>query len=291
MFSVPLLWVQAADDIKGLDAQPLEEQQKLLKSLLRQRNIHDTAHLHTLLPLYVGQRVRLTEKLSAEHRFVQEAEGTLICVVTDPDESQDLTQGEVALRYCPQGCWVCFDDCKAAPLAEKLADKVHPSALDALRRLVALRPGIARPEKGNDSQSVNERLVFVPAVTRTFSCMIAGRKWTIRRRQVPLTSAMDRTIQSSQGKTFRGALTGDMGNMNTDRDSFWSAMYVLLSRVTRMDDLLVLRCPPKSFFDDGPPAYLKRFLEQLHGADGKLAAGRRKGDALIMKYGWKVPGE
>ena len=108
---------------------------------------------------------------------------------------------------------------------------------------------------------------------------------------MPLTSAMDRTIQSSQGKTFRGALIGDMGNMNTDRDSFWSAMYVLLPRVTRMDDLLVLRCPPKSFFDDGPPAYLKRFLEQLHGADGKLAAGRQKGDSLIAKYGWKVPGE
>ena len=188
------------------------------------------------VPLYVGQRVRLAEKLFAEHRFVQEAEGTLICVVTDPEESQDLTQGEAALRYCPQGCWVCFDDCKAAPLAEKLADKVHPSALDALRRLAALRPGIARPKKDDDAQAVHERLVFVPAVTRTFSRMTAGRKWTIRRRQVPLTSAMDRTIQSSQGKTFRGALIGDMGNMNTDRDSFWSAMYVLLSHVTRMDD-------------------------------------------------------
>ena len=173
---------------------------KLLRSLLRQWNIHDTAHLHTLLPVYVGQRVRLTEKLSAEHRFVQEAEGTLICVVTDPEESQDLTQGEVALRYCPQGCWVCFDDCKVAPLADKLSDKVHPSTFDALRRLAALRPGIARPEKADDAQTVNERLVFVPAVTRMFSRTIAGRKWTIRRRQVPLTSAMDRTIQSSQGK-------------------------------------------------------------------------------------------
>ena len=79
--------------------------------------------------------------------------------------------------------------------------------------------------------------------------------------------------------------------MNTDRDSFWSAMHVLLSHVTRMDDLLVLRCPSKSFFDDGPPAYLKRFLEQLHGADGKLAAGRQNGDSLIAEYGWKAPGE
>ena len=28
LFSVPLLWIQAADDIKGLGAQPKEEQEK-----------------------------------------------------------------------------------------------------------------------------------------------------------------------------------------------------------------------------------------------------------------------
>ena len=89
--------------------------------------------------------------------------------------------------------------------------------------------------------------------------MIAGRNWTIRRRQVPLTSALDRTIQASQGKAFREGLIGDMGNLNTDRDAFWSAMYVLLARATRMEDML-LRCPPKSFFDEGPPAYLTNFL-------------------------------
>ena len=31
LFSVPLLWIQAADDIKGLDAQPKEEQEKVSK--------------------------------------------------------------------------------------------------------------------------------------------------------------------------------------------------------------------------------------------------------------------
>ncbi len=71
------------------------------------------------------------------------------------------------------------------------------------------------------------------------------------------------------GKAFRGGLIGGMGNLNTDRDAFWSAMYVLLSRVTRMEDMLLLRCPPKSFFDAGPPAYLKSFLQKLHDKDGK----------------------
>ena len=284
-FSVPLLWIQAADDIKGLDAQPKEEQEKVLKALLRTWNVHDTAHLHTLWPAYPGQRVRLLEKISADHRVVQESEGTVIAIVPDPAEVQDLTTGEVALQYCPQGVWVCFDDCKAAPLTGKLEGKINASAREALWRLTALHSSSAK--KPDDKiGKVHERLVFIPAVTRTFSRMIAGRKWTIRRRQVPLTSALDRTIQSSQGKTFRGKVLVDMGNLNTDRDSFWSALYVALSRATRMEDLLVFRCPPKSFFDDGPPAYLKSFLYELHGPDGKIAGGRQKGEELIAKYGW-----
>ena len=80
-----------------------------------------------------------------------------------------------------------------------------------------------------------------------------------------------------------------MANRNNTRDDFWSALYVLLSRATRMEDMLLLRCPPKSFFDEGPPAYLKEFLRNLHGEDGKLAAGQREGDELIRKYGWRVP--
>ena len=72
--------------------------------------------------------------------MVQESEGTVIIVVPDPAEVQDLTTGEVALQYCPQGVWVCFDDCKVAPLAGKLESKIDPSAREALWRLIALHP-------------------------------------------------------------------------------------------------------------------------------------------------------
>ena len=129
LFSVPLLWIQAADDIKGLDAQPKEEQEKVLKALLRTWNVHDTAQLHTLWPAYPGERVRLLEKISSDHRVAQESEGIVIMVVPDPAEVQDLTTSEVALQYCPQGVWVCFDDCKVAPLAGKLESKIDPPQL------------------------------------------------------------------------------------------------------------------------------------------------------------------
>ena len=71
-------------------------------------------------------------------------------------------------------------------------------------------------------------------------------------------------------------LVGGMGNLNIDPDAFWSAMYVLLSRAAPMKDLHLLRCLPKSFFDAGPPAYSKRFLQKLHGGDGKLQQVDRK---------------
>ena len=115
--------------------------------------------------------------------MVQESEGTAIVVVPDPAEVQDLARGEVALQYCPQGVWVCFDDCKVAPLAGKLESNIDPSAREALRRLIALRPSST---KGPDDKINNAhgRLAFVPAVTRAFSRMIVGGKWTIQRRQV-----------------------------------------------------------------------------------------------------------
>ena len=92
-------------------------------------------------------------------------------VVPDPAEVQDLTTGEVALQYCPQGVWVCFDDCKVAPLAGKLESKIDLSAREALWRLIALH---SSSTKGPDDKikNVHDRLVLVPAVTRTFSRMI-----------------------------------------------------------------------------------------------------------------------
>ena len=177
-----------------------------MTALLRHWNIHETGHLHTLLPAYVGQRVRLTEKISADHRLVQEAEGTVVHIVLDPEECLEAESGEVALKYCPVGIWVCFDDCNEVPLASHLVDKIEPSAREALWRLNSPDP---TSSKGPDSKvkPVHERMAFVPAVTRTFSRMIFGRKWSIKRRMVPLTSALDRTIQSSQGKRFVAELS------------------------------------------------------------------------------------
>ena len=117
--------------------------------------------------------------------------------------------------------------------------------------------------------ALRQRLVFVGAVQRTFKRELAGTKWTVTRRQVPLASALDRTVQSSQGLTFRKGVLADLGCLaGANRDDHWLSVYVMLSRATSLDDLLLLRLPDLSFFGQGPPPYLREFLEMLHRAGG-----------------------
>ena len=98
----------------------------------------------------------------------------MVHIVPDPEECLEAESGEVALKYCPVGIWVCFDDCNEVPLASHLCDKIDPSAREALWRLNSPDP---TSSKGPESKvkPVHERMAFVPAVTRTFSRMIFGR--------------------------------------------------------------------------------------------------------------------
>ena len=102
-----------------------------MKAILRHWNSHDTGHLHTLLPAYAGERVRLTENISADHRLVQEAEGTVVHIALYPEECIEAVRGEVALTYCPVVIWVCFDDCKETPLAIQIYGNIEPCARGA----------------------------------------------------------------------------------------------------------------------------------------------------------------
>ena len=156
----------------------------MLKGLLRTWNIHETAHLLTMLPIYPGARVRLTEKLSAYDWVVQDSEGIVLAIAPDPAEDQDMTLPSVTLTHCPLGAWVCMDSCRTTPLADNLADKIDHSALEALWRLVCRDPSEKFTADPN-VKPVHQRVILVPAVTRTFNRSIAGKKWSVRRRQLP----------------------------------------------------------------------------------------------------------
>ena len=75
-----------------------------------------------MLLLHAGQRLKLTEKISPEDRLVQEATGTVLRVVLDPNEPnpQPDEHDNIVLKYMPLGVWMHMDACVTAPLAQEL---------------------------------------------------------------------------------------------------------------------------------------------------------------------------
>ena len=50
------------------------------------------------------------------------------------------------------------------------------------------------------------------------------------------------------------------GQNPTRNDDYWLHMYVMLSRATRLDDILLARAPDIDFLKQGPPESLARAL-------------------------------
>ena len=53
------------------------------------------------------------------------------------------------------------------------------------------------------------------------------------------------------------------GTHPLDPEDWWLDLYVMLSRATRLDDILLIRAPPVDFLLRGPPASLKHQLARF----------------------------
>ena len=73
------------------------------------------------------------------------------------------------------------------------------------------------------------------------------------------------------------------GGQNPTRDdNYWLHMYVMLSRATRLDDILLARAPDVDFLKQGPPSSLARALAMF----AKRTDGcRRKAEKLAAELG------
>ena len=66
-------------------------------------------------------------------------------------------------------------------------------------------------------------------------------------------------------------------------DDWWLDLYVMLSRATRLEDLLLLRGPPSSFLLRGPPADMK---QQLASFSARAEVCRASARELAMQLGF-----
>ena len=63
----------------------------------------------------------------------------------------------------------------------------------------------------------------------------------------------------------------------------WLDLYVMLSRATRLEDLLVMRAPESDFLLRGPPASLKNQLKKFAK---RTEENRRIAEALAEELGF-----
>ena len=73
-----------------------------------------------------------------------------------------------------------------------------------------------------------------------------------------MTHAAFFTSTGSQGPTLRKGTVVDCARLpEMDDNNWWLQLYVMFSRVTSLDDLLLLRPPPRDVLECGPPKAIR----------------------------------
>ena len=254
----PLYLIQAAD--RAQPPMPRADAAKLMNHYIP----HDTGGMHGILAMHLGVRVRLTELIDKRHGLVKDAEGTVVRVEADPRDqdaidaaSADRESRDIYLRYPPLCLWLRMHKYAIAPCGRILEEEC---------------PGQFA------SAQVNSLYFLAPITTST---PFEWRGYVVQRSGFPLTHAAVRTSTACQGKTMDAGVVVDCGRIETGshpmkEDNWWLHLYVMLSRATSLEDLLLLRAPSVDFLLRDPPADLRARLEifQRHADATRTRAGR-----------------
>ena len=182
----------------------------------------------------------MLEHLDLKRKLVKDAEGEIVHVAINPRDEEEVERAKAEnrpayLRYLPFGVWVRMDKYKAAPFCERLAE--HAEGIDV---------------------SDTARLVFIEPQT---SSPFDFRKHKVTRTGLQISHANVLTSTACQGRTMHQGVIVDAGYKDADdMDGLWLHLYVMLSRATTSDNLLMLRDPGLDFLSRGPPADLAKRL-------------------------------
>ena len=238
----PLFLLQAADH--AVPHMPTD----IAKKLMNKANPKDTGMMHGMLAVHLGMRVRLLDALDRNKVLVKDAEGEVVRIEVNPmdqeavDEAMANGGGTVYLRHVPFGIWLRMDKYSDAPFCKRL------QRLD-----------------GSLDPADTQRLVFVEPTT---SEPFIFRNYKITRTGFTLSHARAITATACQGRTFRLGVVIDCGRHEggstaKEDEDWWLDLYVMLSRATRLDDLLLIRPPPADFLLRGPPKDLQKQLAKF----------------------------
>ena len=78
------------------------------------------------------------------------------------------------------------------------------------------------------------------------------------------------------------------GIRGTSDDEWWLNLYVMFSRVTKMEDMLILRPPPRELLERGPPAAVRQALQLFDVRERESVADAEK---LAHRFGIQLPNQ
>jgi hypothetical protein len=254
---VPLVFLQAVDECNTIDREGAMR-------LLNVPNLHNTGHIHGVLPAHIGMRVRFTVKVNSRLGLVQEQRATIVAFAFKDEDSQRYQvcrAGDVFRpKFLPAGVWLLVDDFTESPIADDMAGIVFEALV---------RPGLH---------------LYTP-IEATFTWR-SSDVHTVRRTGFALTHEKFLTSTASQGQTIRTGATIDCaraqssGRTGMSDDDWWLHLYVLFSRCTCMDNMLLLRPPPRDLLERGPPPHVQ---EALHRFSVKIHASRKAAEELAVR--------
>ena len=135
-------------------------------------------------------------------------------------------------------------------------------------------------------------LYCMPLMDTTFTWQSSSVMHRVKRIGFMLTHAHYLTVTASQGQTIRAKVTVDcacnepVGNQGTSDDEWWLHLYVMFSRVTRMQDMLLLRPPPRTLLERGPPVSVREALQRFEQTKINTIADA---EILAQRFGILLP--
>ena len=239
----PLVMLQAADHASGLE-------KEVALRFLNRPNPYQTGHMHGLFPCHVGMRIRLVAKLDAKKGMVQDTMATIMDFEfhsIDRHRYQKCKGGELfSPEYLPSGLWVAVDGYQGCAGWEDLLSQCAPHM-----------PNDAKAEE------LAKSFWFLPAEEVVIS-LSSSQKYEVRRCGFRITHAQFFTSTASQGLTLRAGTIIDCARLpEMDDENWWLHLYVMFSRVTSMDDMLLLRPPPRDILELGPPVAIRDKVAQF----------------------------
>lgn len=245
-----LVMLQTADTCLGLDRDGGLR-------FLNQPNPYRTGLMHGIFPCYVGMEIRLLARFDAEKGLVQDTVGTIMDFeFHSADRARYIAAapGEVFTpSFLPSGLWVSVRGYSGCPEWERMLQQCLPHCKDA-----------ATAERKAKS------FWFLPAE----EVVVPYNKFQVRRCGFRVTHAKFLTSTGSQGLTLREGTIVDCARLKElDDDNWWLHLYVMFSRVTSLQDLLLLRPPPREVLEQGPPAGIAEKMEVFRERAARCRAG------------------